>query len=116
MQDIQQLRVIASMPSLAGNVKADSDMMEQLSVMVLSLREKELGDLSSFFSAHDYDANAQQAMYDRLKEGADLTEEMTEQLDTVEEQIQDTSTTQVLIDVAPVTEESPKDPRFTDSH
>lgn len=116
MQDIQQLRVIASMPSLAGNVKADSDMMEQLSVMVLSLREKELGDLSSFFSAHDYDANAQQAMYDRLKEGADLTEEMTEQLDTVEEQIQDTSTTQVLIDVAPVTEESPEDPRFTDSH
>jgi hypothetical protein len=116
MQDIQQLRVIASMPSLDGNVKADSDMMEQLSVMVLSLREKELGDLSSFFSAHDYDAKAQQAMYDRLKEGADLTAEMTEQLDTVEEQIQDTSTTQVLIDVAPVTEETPQDPRFTDSH
>jgi len=83
LSDLQLLRVLVAMPQLAGST-ADSTLMEQLSMMVLSLREKELGELSAFFADHDYDAIAQQDMYDRLKDGADLTPEITEQFDTVE--------------------------------
>lgn len=109
LSDIKQLRVIASMSQLEGEATPDTSLMEQLSVMVLSLREKELGDLSTFFSAHDYDATVQQDMYDRLKDGADLTPQLTQQLDTVEEQIQNVQPSEVLMDVQPVT-----DPRFTE--
>lgn len=110
LSDIQLLRVIGSMPQLEGAVDTDSAIMEQMSVMVLSLREKELGDLSKFFMAHDYDATVQEQMYVRLKDGVSLTPELTEQLDTVQEQIQ-SNPAEVLIDIQPVVEET-VDPRF----
>jgi hypothetical protein len=112
LSDIQLLRVIAAMPQLKGALDADSTIMEQMSVMVLSLREKELGDLSTFFTAHDYNAQVQQEMYDRLKDGADMTPELTQQLDTVEQQMQPVQPSDVLIDIQPVEE----DPRFSVSH
>ncbi len=96
LSDIQLLRVIAALPQLEGALDADSTMMEQMSVMVLSLREKELGDLSTFFTAHDYTAQVQEEMYDRLKDGAEITPELTEQLDSM---------------TAPA-----EDPRFSVSH
>lgn len=112
LSDIQLLRVIAAMPQLKGALDADSTIMEQMSVMVLSLREKELGDLSTFFTAHDYNAQVQQEMYDRLKDGADITPELTQQLDTVEQQMQPVQASDVLTDIQPVEQ----DPRFSVSH
>jgi hypothetical protein len=91
--------------------------MEQMSVMVLSLREKELGDLSTFFTAHDYNSDVQGEIYVRLKDGADITPELTEQLDTVEEQIQPVNPSEVLIDLQPVNVPAvSEDPRFSVSH
>ncbi len=117
LSDIQVLRVIAAMPQLEGALNADSTIMEQMSVMVLSLREKELGDLSTFFTAHDYNSDVQGEIYVRLKDGADITPELTEQLDTVEEQIQPVNPSEVLIDLQPVNVPAvSEDPRFSVSH
>jgi hypothetical protein len=117
LSDIQLLRVIAAMPQLEGALNADSTIMEQMSVMVLSLREKELGDLSTFFTAHDYNSDVQGEIYVRLKDGADITPELTEQLDTVEEQIQPVNPSEVLIDLQPVNVPAvSEDPRFSVSH
>lgn len=118
LKDIQLLRVVASMPELQEMVDLSDTLLEQLSMMVLSLREKELSELSSFFESTDYDVTVQYDMYIRLKDSAEITPELSEQFETVEQQLMTEPSTEPVVDLTPV-EETPEqpiveDPRFKD--
>lgn len=89
LEDIQHLRVIASMPETAELVNIDTQMLEQMSMMVLSLKEQQLSDLSTFFESTDYDVEVQYSLYNRLKGDTEIGEELTEQFQSVEDKIQD---------------------------
>jgi hypothetical protein len=88
LEDIQLLRVIASMPEISGDVNIDEQMLEQMSIMVLSLKEEQLSDLSAFFESTDYAVDVQYNVYTRLKNDVDIGEELTEQFESVEDEIE----------------------------
>ena len=113
LADVQLLRVIASMPELYGSVDLSGTVLEQLSLLALSLREKELGDLSAFFELNEYDELVQQDLYDRIKNGAPMTEELADQFTSLEEEMSSSET--VVIDLEPV-EQEVLDPRFSVPH
>lgn len=95
LEDIQHLRVIASMPETSDLVNIDSQMLEQMSMMVLSLKEQQLSDLSAFFESTDYDVEVQYSLYNRLKGDTEINEELTEQFQSVEDKIQNSVNTKV---------------------
>ncbi len=95
LEDIQHLRVIASMPETAELVNIDTQMLEQMSMMVLSLKEQQLSDLSTFFESTDYDVEVQYGLYNRLKGDTEIDEELAEQFQSVEDKIQDPVNTEV---------------------
>ncbi len=84
LKDIQMLRVIASMPELTSSVDTTDTMLEQLSMLLLSLREKELTQLSEFFESTDYNVTLQYQIYSRLRDQADITPELTQQFQNTE--------------------------------
>lgn len=90
LEDIQLLRVIASMPETSEAVSIDTQMLEQMSMMVLSLKEQQLSDLSTFFESTDYDLDVQYNVYNRLKDDTEIGDELNEQFATVENEIQNT--------------------------
>lgn len=88
IKDLQMLRTISSMSALqdaVGTVDASDQIYEELSMMVLSLRERALDRLSEFFDGTEYDAGLQQDMYARLRDSADMGEGLTEQFQAVED-------------------------------
>ncbi|MFA4814651.1 MAG: DUF5667 domain-containing protein [Candidatus Gracilibacteria bacterium] len=95
LKDIQRLRVIASMPETSESVSIDTQMLEQMSMMVLSLKEQQLSDLSTFFENTDYDVDVQYSVYNRLKEDTEIDEGLTEQFKSVEDKIQDSTNTEI---------------------
>ncbi|MFA5792601.1 MAG: DUF5667 domain-containing protein [Candidatus Gracilibacteria bacterium] len=109
LADLQMLRVVASLPEIQGKVDIENAMLEQLSVMVLSLRERELQDLSGFFATNDATGDSYD-LYSKLKDEAQMTQDLSDQFDLVEEQII-TPTENVVVDVETVI-----DPRFSDTH
>lgn len=118
LADLQLLKVIASMPELSDRVNLNSTVLKELSVMALSLREKELGDLTTYMDMTDEDVSTQEALYEHLKNDATMTQELADQFDEVQEQI-GAPVESVVIDIRPVeTEpeepapEEPLDPRF----
>ncbi|MFA6024215.1 MAG: DUF5667 domain-containing protein [Candidatus Gracilibacteria bacterium] len=108
LEDIKLLRVIASMPEVSGALDLDTQLVEQLSMMVLSLKEQQLSDLSNFFENTDYDLSVQYSVYARLKNDTEIDEKLTEQFETVENEIQNS----IDGEVSPVIEieESVSDP------
>ena len=118
LKDIQILRVIASMPDLSQVLDVDGAILDQLSMMVLSLREKELTELSKFFESTTYNVALQYDVYSRLRDHTEITPELTEQFENVEQELSTSGGAEVVMDVAPVVEplveDSLEDPRFTD--
>lgn len=88
LNDIQLLRIIASMPEASESMPVDTQILEQMSMMVLSLKEGELAELSEFFESTDYDVSVQHNVYTRLKNNLDLDEELSEQFDTLEAELE----------------------------
>lgn len=89
LDDIQMLRIIASMPEASESMEVDTQILEQMSMMVLSLKEEELNELATFFESTDYDVSVQYNVYTRLKNNLDLNEELSEQFETVEAELED---------------------------
>lgn len=116
LEDIQHLRVIASMPETAELVDIDSQMLEQMSMMVLSLKEQQLSDLSTFFESTDYDVEVQYGLYNRLKGDTEIDEELAEQFQSVEDEIQDPVNTEVtpVIEIEEVVTEPVEEEESTD--
>lgn len=108
LSDLQMLRVIAALPELQDRVDVEDAIMEQLSMMVLSLRERELKDLSDFFGA-DVGSDSSYDLYTKLKDSSQISEDLSDQFDTVEEQISSQNDDAVLLDIEQVF-----DPRFDD--
>lgn len=109
LKDLQQLRVINSM--LNGAVDVDAQIYEEMSMMALSLRERALDRLSTFFTETKYDALMQQDVYERLKDSSEMNEDLSQQFEAVEEELDAVASgDDVVIDVQPVEEEI--DPRF----
>lgn len=120
LSDLQLLKIIAAMPDLSETVDLDSmnsTILKELSVMALSLREKELGDLTVYFDMNDNDLSTQSDLYEHLKNDATMTVELSDQFDEIQEQIEAPVET-VVIDIRPVEEPVPAlveevlDPRF----
>lgn len=88
LEDIQMLRIISSMPEASGSMEVDTQILEQMSMMVLSLKEEKLTELSEFFESTDYDVSVQHNVYTRLKNNLDLNEELSEQFDTLEAELE----------------------------
>ncbi len=111
LKDLQLIRVIAAEePSLTGEEDFDAQILEQLSLMVLSLRERELEDLSELLTSTDYDVTLQHEVYSRLMEGSEISGELTEQFETVEAQLGEADQEPVVIEIE--TAPTPVDPRF----
>jgi hypothetical protein len=91
LDDITLLRVIASMPEAAEAVDIDKQMLEQMSMMVLSLKEQQLTDLGSFFESTDYDVEVQYNVYSRLKGDVEIDEGLSEQFESVEEELENSA-------------------------
>ncbi len=89
LEDFQMIRVIASLSEDTGESfeEVEAEMMEELSMMVLSLREKSLDNLADFFEETEYDLAVQQDVYDRLFDSVELTPELTEQFEEAEAEI-----------------------------
>lgn len=87
LKDLQLLRVISAMPEISASMDIESQVIEQMSLMVLSLRERELDHLTDFVSTDHYGTEEQIDLYTRLKETVDLQPELDEQMSTVEEAV-----------------------------
>ncbi len=116
LDDLQLLKVIAAMPELSTAVDLNATVLKELSVMALSLREKELGDLTAYFDMNADDLSTQEDLYEHIKNDAPMTSELSDQFDEVEAQIA-APVDVVLIDIQPVEEapapvETVVDPRF----
>lgn len=119
LNDLQLLRAVAGMPQLTGTLAMEMNgaVLKELSVMVLSLREKQFGDLAAFFDQNPYDITVQEQLYERIKNEVPLTSELTAQLQTVEDALDETQSAPdaVVVDLKPVvsTQDSTiQDPRF----
>lgn len=110
LKDLQMLRIIAAMPEFSGQVNVDAQTFQEMSMMVLSLRERELNHLSEFFTAAEENRDVQILVYSKLKNSVDLGENVSEMLSKVENQL---SGSGLVVDLK-VTE-APSDPRL-DSH
>ncbi|MBT4384705.1 hypothetical protein HOD30_03075 [Candidatus Peregrinibacteria bacterium] len=113
LSDFDMLRVVSSMPEFNDSLDAESQILEEMGVMILSLREKSLTHVSEFFAETNYDIDAQQALYDRLKDSSDLTTELSDQFDDVEAEIAETESDDLLVTVELV-EEPVQDTRLLD--
>lgn len=109
LEDIKLLRVIASMPETAEAVDINTQMLEQMSMMVLSLKEQQLTDLSTFFENTDYDVEVQYNVYSRLKDNVELDETLTEQFKSIEDEIQSTSVSDEPVIEIETVEKAPVD-------
>ncbi|MEK9159480.1 MAG: DUF5667 domain-containing protein [Patescibacteria group bacterium] len=114
LKDVQLLRVIASMPETSAAVSIDTQMLEQMSMMVLSLKEMQLSDLSTFFESTDYDLEVQYSVYNRLKGDVQIDEELSQQFQDMEDEIQNSSSEPVIeieevetVEVVPAVETTP---------
>jgi len=114
MKDLQMLRVIAAMPEFSEMIDVDAQITQELSVMVLSLRERALSRLTEFFTNTDYDVDMQYELYAKLKDDTVLTPELTEQFEAVETALEESSQDEVIadIDVVEEVQEPTVDPRF----
>lgn len=113
LQDLQMLRVIAATPEFSQMVDVDAQIIEEMSMMVLSLRERALSRLTDFFASTDYNVEMQYEMYAKLKGDTVLTPEITQQFQAVETALEEASEKEVLADIEVI--EGPVitvDPRF----
>jgi len=106
LEDLQMLRVIAAMPESSEMVDVDAQIVQEMSMMVLSLRERALSRLTEFFSNTDYDVDMQYELYAKLKYDTTLTPEITEQFEAVETALEEAAVEEVMADIEVV------DPRF----
>lgn len=104
LDDLQLLRVIASMDEL---LNVDAQITEELMMMVLSLRERELEHLVYFVDSNRYEPAVQKALYTDLKDSVDLNEALVEQLEQLENAVQEEGAVVELEEVA-----LPSDPRL----
>ena len=119
MNDLQLLRVISSMVE-NKDLFADTQVFGDLSMMVLSLRERALDRLADFFDSTEYDLDEQYDVYSRLKDASDMSESLQQQFDEVEDSINtaasaansDEKDTVVEIETVPFDDVYPVDPRF----
>jgi hypothetical protein len=113
LQDLQMLRVIAATPEFSELVDVDAQIVQEMSMMVLSLRERALSRLTDFFASTDYDVDMQYEMYAKLKDDTVLTPEITEQFEAVETALEEASGEEVLADIEVIEEPvETVDPRF----
>lgn len=107
LDDIQMLRIIASMPEASESMPVDTQILEQMSMMVLSLKEEELNELATFFESTDYDVSVQYNVYTRLKNNLELDQELSEQFETVEAELENSinAESEPLIEIEELTVE-----------
>lgn len=103
LKDLHLLRIIlALMPDGAegANFDLNAQIVEEMNMIVLSLRERELDRLSAFFALGDYNKEAQLELYSKLKSSLDLNPQLEEQLNTMEDELQNTgSGSGIVIDI-----------------
>ncbi|MBU0981249.1 FecR domain-containing protein [Patescibacteria group bacterium] len=113
LKDLHMLRIIAAMPELGGAIDINSQMIQEMSMMILTLRERELKDLSAFIQ--DERAKEDQFdLYTRLKDPLELTPQVSEQFQALEQQVSQSETGSVVVEI--ITTEAATDPRLEVSH
>lgn len=98
LKDLQMLRIISAMPQLSGAFNMNAQMMSEMSMVVLSLRERELQHLGDFFSASADDPRVQKILYEKLKNSVDIDENLRDLLLQIEEQLE-LSNTGLVMDI-----------------
>ena len=99
LADLQMLRILA--------VDVDAQTLQEMSMIILSLRERELNHLSDFFAASSDDKDVQLMIYSKLKNSIDIDTELQIGLSQVEDQL---SGSGLVVDLT-VTD-APIDPRL----
>ncbi|QQR55459.1 FecR domain-containing protein [Candidatus Peregrinibacteria bacterium] len=118
LADVQLLKVIATMPELSESVDMNASVLKELSVMALSLREKEMDSFDAYFEATKDELSVQEDLYEHIKNDASIPSQLEEQFNEIEEQMEAPVDT-VVIDIRAVEETlvEPQilDPRFSSS-
>lgn len=97
--DLQLLRILA--------VDVNAQTLQEMSMIILSLRERELNHLSDFFAASSDDKDVQMMIYSKLKNSIDIDANLLQGLDQVEAQL---SGSGLVVDLT--VNDAPVDPRL----
>lgn len=101
--DLQMLRIVSSLLTIDVNAQT----LQEMSMIVLSLRERELDHLSDFFAASADDKDVQLMIYSKLKNSIDIDEQLRAGLSQVEAQL---SGSGLVVDLT--VSDAPVDPRL----
>ncbi len=101
--DLRMLRIISSLIKIDVNAQT----LQEMSMIVLSLRERELNHLSDFFAASADDKDVQLFIYSKLKNSIDIDDELKAGLLQVEAQL---SGSGLVVDLT--VSDAPVDPRL----
>lgn len=100
LKDLQMLRIIAAMPELSDLIDVDAQILEEMNMIVLSLREREITHLSDFFANGSYDKDVQLEIYSKLKDSLSLDPVLEGQLNTIEDELSNgNSGSGIVIDI-----------------
>jgi hypothetical protein len=100
LKDLQMLRIIAAMPELSDMIDVDAQILEEMNMIVLSLREREITHLSDFFANGSYDKDVQLEIYSKLKDSLSLDPVLEGQLNTIEDELSNgNSGSGIVIDI-----------------
>lgn len=100
LKDLQMLRIIAAMPELSDLIDVDAQILEEMNMIVLSLREREITHLSDFFANGSYDKDVQLEIYSKLKDSLSLDPILEGQLNTIEKELSNSdSGSGIVIDI-----------------
>lgn len=106
LHDLQMLRIIAAMPAFVETINVNAQILQDINLMVLSLRERELNHLTEFFNTDSYEEDAQMLIYSKLKNTSGLDSMIVSQLEEIEENLNQESSSGLVVEmietVAPV--------------
>ncbi len=102
LEDLQKLRLIAGLMDDESLLETQAQVYEEMSLMVLGLREESLEDLSDFFVDNNYGVELQEQVYEQVKDSVDLSPALEEQFAAVEEELKAEADGGVILDMEPV--------------
>lgn len=99
IHDLQMLRIIAAMPAFVETIDVNAQILQDINLMVLSLRERELNHLTEFFNTDSYEEDAQMLIYSKLKNNPDLDSLIVGQLEEIEENLNQGSASGLVVEM-----------------
>ena len=99
LHDLQMLRIIGAMPAFSHVLDVNVQVLQDLNMIVLSLRERELNHLEEFFNTTVYEEEAQQMIYSKLKNSSELEPSIVGKLEEIEDSLNQGSSSGLVVEM-----------------